>query len=405
MAERVVVAGAGHAAGQLVARLRAEEFAGEIVLVGDETTLPYQRPPLSKAYMAGEIGLERVLLRNQAFYDDNNIDVRLNTRVDAVDCDAKSVTLNDGEKLEYTHLVLATGTRVRELPVAGADLSGVFYLRSLEDADGIGAALKTTPRVAVVGGGYIGLEVAAIARKAGCEVTVLEAMPRVLARTTTETTSAHMTELHAGHGVSIRTGAKVASFAGDGGQVSGVVLDDGELVPAEVVVVGVGVLPNQEIAEAAGITVDDGIVVDARGATNAENVWAIGDCTRHPSALYGTTLRLESVHNAMTQSRVVAANIAGKSIEYNEVPWFWTDQYDAKLQSVGIPDGHDQTVVRGDPSAGAFTVFALKAGRVIAAESVNAMREHMDCRKLAGAQAEVAADVLADPETNLKELL
>ena len=405
MTERVVVAGAGHAAGQLVARLRAEEYAGEIVLVGDESSLPYQRPPLSKAYMAGEIGLERVLLRNQAFYDDNSIDVRLNTRVEHINCDQNSVTLSDGSELEYSHLVLATGTRVRELAVAGADLGGIAYLRTLEDADGIGAALKATPRVVVVGGGYIGLEVAAIARKAGSDVTVLEAMPRVLARTTTEVTSAHMAKLHADNGVVLRTEARVASFSGDQGKVSGVVLDDGEVVGADLVVIGVGVLPNQEIAATAGITVDDGIVVDARGATSVANVWAIGDCTRHPSAVYGKSLRLESVHNAMTQSRVVAANIAGKDAEYNEVPWFWTDQYDAKLQSVGVPDGYDETVVRGDPASGAFTVFALAGGRVVASESVNSMREHMDCRKLAGAQVQVAADVLANPETNLKELL
>ena len=229
-------------------------------------------------------------------------------------------------------------------------------------------------------------------------------MPRLLARTTSEVMANHVADVHQRHGVDIRYDAKVTGFAGDG-TVTGVVLEDGTTLAAELVVVGIGVIANDDLAAAAGLAVDDGIVVDAAGVTADPKIWAIGDCTRHPSRLYGRNLRLESVHNAMTQSRVVAANISGKSAIYDEIPWFWTDQYDFKLQSVGLPDAVDETVVRGDPASGTFTVFLLSAGRVVASESVNAMREHMDCRKLAGAQVTVSAELLANPETNLKELL
>lgn len=403
MSDRIVVVGAGHAAGQLVARLRAEKLTEDIVVVGDEPALPYQRPPLSKDYLAGEIGVERVLMRNQQFYDDNNIEVRGEARVTAIDRSARQVTLDGGETLDYGHLVLATGTRARTLDLPGAGLAGIYCLRSLADADAIGAALKSATRVVVVGGGYIGLEVAAVACKAGAKVTVLEAMDRLLARTTSEAMATRVAQIHAEHGVELRYHEAVAGFVGDGA-VSGVTLGDGSELAADLVVLGVGVLPNQELAAEAGLDVDDGIVVDARGATADPSIWAVGDCTRHPSRLYGRSVRLESVHNAMSQSKVVAANIAGKEQDYDEVPWFWTDQFDFKLQSVGIPDDIDQTVVRGNPADNAFTVFLLRGGKVIAAESMNAMRDHMECRKLAGAQATVDTAKLADPDVPLKEV-
>jgi 3-phenylpropionate/trans-cinnamate dioxygenase ferredoxin reductase subunit len=257
----------------------------------------------------------------------------------------------------------------------------------------------------VVGGGYIGLEVAAVARKRGLEVVVLETMDRILARTTSERTAQHVAEVHASNGVEIRVNASVSGFRGnEAGQVDGVVLDGGDVVPADVVVLGVGVLPNEELAAEAGLAVDNGVVVDARGATSDPNVWAVGDCTRHPSRLYGKQIRLESVQNAMSQAKVVAANIAGNDAQYDEVPWFWTDQYDLKLQSVGLIDDADDFVTRGDPSSGSFTVFALQNGRIVGAESVNSMREHMECRRLAAAQAQVDSATLADPDVILKEL-
>ncbi|MEM7408205.1 MAG: FAD-dependent oxidoreductase [Pseudomonadota bacterium] len=403
MSDRIVVVGAGHAAGQLVARLRAEKLTQEVVVIGDEPALPYQRPPLSKDYLAGDIGLDRVLMRAQKFYDDNNILVRSEERVTAVDRAAKQVTLASGDVLDYGHLVLATGTRARTLDLPGAGLDGIFCLRSLADADAIGAALKTVSNVVVVGGGYIGLEVAAVARKAGATVTVLEAMDRLLARTTSETMASRVAEIHTEHGVQLRYQTAVTGFVGDAA-VSGVTLGDGSEVPADLVVLGVGVLPNQELAQEAGLDVNDGIVVDARGATADPSIWAVGDCTRHPSRLYGREVRLESVHNAMSQSKIVAANIAGKAQDYDEVPWFWTDQFDFKLQSVGIPDDIDETIVRGSPADNAFTVFLLRNGCVIAAESMNAMRDHMECRKLAGAQTAVDTGKLADPGVPLKEV-
>ena len=405
MTDRVIVIGAGHAAGQLSARLRAEKYEGEVVIVGEEPVLPYQRPPLSKAYMAGEIGLERVVMRTQKFYDDNNIDVRTGVRVTAIDSAARTITLDSGESLEYSHAVIATGTRARTLPLDGAELGGIHVLRSLADSDAVGAALETAKRMVVVGGGYIGLEVAAVARKRGLEVVVLETMDRILGRTTSERTAQHVAEVHASNGVEIRVNASVSGFRGnEAGQVDGVVLDGGDVVPADVVVLGVGVLPNEELAAEAGLAVDNGVVVDARGATSDPNVWAVGDCTRHPSRLYGKQIRLESVQNAMSQAKVVAANIAGNDAQYDEVPWFWTDQYDLKLQSVGLIDDADDFVTRGDPSSGSFTVFALQNGRIVGAESVNSMREHMECRRLAGAQARVDSATLADPEVILKEL-
>ena len=405
MTDRVIVIGAGHAAGQLSARLRAEKYAGEVVIVGDEPVLPYQRPPLSKAYMSGEIGLERVVMRTQKFYDDNNIDVRTGVRVTGFDTASRTVTLDSGESLEYSHVVLATGTRARTLALAGAELGAIHVLRSLADSDAVSAALDTAKRMVVVGGGYIGLEVAAVARKRGLEVVVLETMDRILARTTSARTAQHVMEVHASNDVEIRLKASVAGFRGNAaGQVDGVMLDSGEVVPADVVVLGVGVLPNEELAVEAGLEVDNGVVVDARGATSDPHVWAVGDCTRHPSRLYGKKIRLESVQNAMSQAKVVAANIAGNEAEYDEVPWFWTDQYDLKLQSVGLIDDIDDFVTRGDPSSGSFTVFALRDGHVIGAESVNSMRDHMECRRLAGAQVQVDSATLADPEVVLKEL-
>lgn len=405
MTDRVIVIGAGHAAGQLSARLRAEKYEGGVVIVGDEPVLPYQRPPLSKAYMAGEIGLERVVMRTQKFYDDNNIDVRTGVRATAIDTSARTVTLDSGESLEYSHAVIATGARARTLPLDGAELSGIHVLRSLADSDAVAAVLDMAKRMVVVGGGYIGLEVAAVARKRGLEVVVLETMERILARTTSARTARHVADVHASNGVEIRLKARVSGFRGnDAGHVDGVVLDGGEVVAADIVVLGVGVLPNEELAAEAGLKVDNGVVVDARGATSEPNVWAVGDCTRHPSRIYDKQIRLESVQNAMSQAKVVAANIAGNDSDYDEVPWFWTDQYDMKLQSVGLIDDADEFVTRGDPSSGSFSVFALQGGCVIGAENVNSMREHMECRRLAGAQAKVDAATLADPKTVLKQL-
>ncbi|NKC13341.1 MAG: NAD(P)-binding protein [Gammaproteobacteria bacterium] len=416
MTNRVVVVGAGHAAGQFAARLRNEKFEGEIVMLGNEPQLPYQRPPLSKAYLAGEVGSDRVLLRPADFYEDKNVEVRLSTAVAAIDTGASTVTTQAvttqavatgaGDTLEYTHLVLATGARVRRLP--GFELAGVHYVRTLADSDSLKSALAPGQKIIVVGGGYIGLEVAAVAAKRGAAVTVLEAQPRILSRVATAPVADYLRRVHEANGVVIRTGVRIARAEGEAG-VGAVVLQDdagaqGERIEADAVIVGIGITPNTELAEAAGLHVDDGIVVDERGATTCANVWAIGDCSRHPSRIYGRSVRLESVHNAMAQAGVVAANIAGKDTVYNEIPWFWSDQYDLKLQIAGLADGHDETVIRGDPDTGSFTVFALARGCVIAADSINAMRDHIECRKLAAAKKAVDKARLADVGVALKEL-
>jgi len=385
----------------LVARLRQEGVEGAICVIGEEAHPPYQRPPLSKGYLSGDEARDRVQLRPADFYVDKDIELRLSSRVASIDRAAKTVSLADGSAESYDTLVLTTGTRPRELPVAGPDLAGVHYLRSQADGDAIAADITEGCSAVVIGGGYIGLEVAASATKKGARVCVLETEPRLLSRVVAPETAAFFAARHAAEGVEIRTGARAEAITGDNGAVTGVVLASGETIKADVVVIGIGVVPNQELAAEAGLEVDDGIVVDDRGLTSDPAIFAAGDCTRHPSTLYGTTLRLESVHNAMTQARVVAANIAGKEARYNEAPWFWSDQYDVKLQIVGVADGHDATVLRGDAENGPFTLFYLRNGKVVAADTVNDMKTHLACRKLVGALAQADPEALADIEQPL----
>ena len=395
--------GAGHCAGQVAARLRAEGYPGAITLIGAEVHPPYQRPPLSKNYLAGEVGVERVRLRPVSFYAENGIDLRLGTRVQELDPDGRRAVLDDGERLDFEHLVLATGSVVRRLRVPGADLAGIGYLREIADSDAIRAALGEGARLVVVGGGYIGLEVASVAVRQGASVTVIEAEPRLMSRVVSPETSAWYLDLHRRAGVDVRTGLGVSGFEGRG-RVERVRATDGSVFDADFVVVGIGIAANDGLAAAAGLDTDDGTVVDEYGATAQPQIWAAGDCTRHPSPLYGRRVRLESVHNAMSQAKVVAANICGKAMRYEEAPWFWSDQYDTKLQIVGLAEGADERVVRGDPTGGAFTVFHLGGGAVIAAETVNGMRDHLACRKLVGAQARPSREALADPAVALAGL-
>ena len=403
MGAPVVVVGAGHCAGQLVARLRAEGHRGPIRVVGAEAYAPYQRPPLSKTYLSGEVGVERVLLRPLAFYRENDIELKLGARVTAIDPGARRVVLACGETLAYEHLVLATGAAVRRLPVPGADLPGIGYLRELADSDALRAGLEAGARLVVVGGGYIGLEVAAVAARRGVCVTVIETESRLMSRVVSPETSAHYLALHRGEGVDVRTGMRVTGFEGEA-RVSRVRCADGTAFDADFVVIGIGIVANDALAAAAGLDTGDGVVVDEYGATSQPRVWAAGDCTSHPSRLYRRRVRLESVHNAMSQAKVVAANICGKATPYDEAPWFWSDQYDTKLQIVGLAQGAHERVVRGDPSACAFTVFHLQDGAVIAAETVNGMRDHLACRKLVGAQARPAREALSDPTVALGRL-
>ncbi len=398
----IVIVGGGHAAGQAAASLRQEGCDDAIVVVGDEPHLPYQRPPLSKEYLAGQQGLERIRLRPQKFYADRGIEVRSGVRVSAIDRSARTVVCDDDTSLGYDRLLLATGSRPRRLDVPGHDLAGVCLLRTVADAESIRAELRPGARLVIVGGGYIGLEVASVAVQQGLDVTVLEMEERILARVTTPAMSAFYHRLHTGKGVTIRTRARVAAFSGNG-RLAKVMCDDGTSAPADLAVVGVGIVPNVELAEDAGLACDNGIVVDERASTADERIYAAGDCTNHPNPLMRRRLRLESVPNAMEQSRVAAANMAGGNRTYASVPWFWSDQYDLKLQMVGFSTDAEREVVRGDPDEETFATFHFRGDTLIAADAVNRPREFMVARQLVGRS--VDAKQLADPTVDLKSLL
>ena len=397
----VVIVGGGHAAGQACVSLRAGGWEGGITVIGEEPLPPYQRPPLSKAYLAGELPAERLFFRPEHFYAEAGVELRLGHRAVSVSRDAKTVLDAEGAEYPYDHLIFATGTRPRPLPLTGAELRGVHSLRSAADADRLGPALTEGARLVVVGAGYIGLEVAAVARRRGVAVTVLEAGERVLSRVTGEAVSAHYEAMHRAHGVDLRTGQEVAGFEGEGGVVVGVSLASGETIPADVVVLGIGVVPNEELAAAAGLETAGGIVVDEHCATADPAVFAIGDCTSHPS-VYGRRVRLESVHNALEQAKTAAASICGAPKPYAQVPWFWSDQYDVKLQTVGLMQGHTEAVVRGEPAAGAFAVFYLAGDELLAVDAVNEPVAFMAAKKLVARRFDAAQ--LGDPGTSLRDL-
>lgn len=394
MPDPFVIVGGGQAAAQAVASLRQEGYEGPLVLIGEEPRLPYQRPPLSKKFLAGELERERLLIRPEAFYA--GVDCRLGVRAVAIDRARKRLRLATGEEAPYAKLLIATGSRPRRLRVPGADLPGVHYLRGIDDVEAIRAGLAGARRMVVVGGGYIGLEVAAVCRGLGLEITVLEMESRVLSRVTAPVVSAFFEGVHRAAGVDIRTGERVAAIE-DNGRAVHVTAASGEAFPADLVVIGAGIVPNQELAAAAGLACDDGILVDAGGRTEDPDIFAAGDCTRFPCAVAeGRLVRLESVQNAIDQSKAAAAAMGGRSAPYEDVPWFWSDQYDLKLQIAGLSQGHDAHVLRGAPEARKFAIFYLKQGRVIAADAVNMPGEHLAARRLAAARAAVPPERLAD---------
>ena len=405
MTERVLIIGGGHAAGQCAASLRQKGWAGEITIAGEEAYPPYQRPPLSKAFLAGELDAERLYLKPRAFYDKQNIALRLGARAVRIDREAKEVRFADGAAAAYDFLVLATGARVRKLNVPGADLQGVGYLRDIDDVEALKARFRPGANLTIVGAGYIGLEVAAVAAKRGLNVTVLEVADRVMSRVTSPTVSHFFEDLHRANGVDLRLGAALEGFEG-GDAVEAVRLTRGERLACDMAVIGVGVIPNAQLAEEAGLAVDDGVVVDEFARTADEAVYAVGDCTRHPCRYFGGALRLESVHNALEQAKTAAAAICGAPVAYDQVPWFWSDQYDVKLQTVGLCAGrYDNEVVRGAVETKSFSVFYLSGDRIVAVDSINAPADHMISRRLiaAGAQADSAS--IADPACDLKTLL
>ncbi|MCX2725196.1 NAD(P)/FAD-dependent oxidoreductase [Roseibium salinum] len=383
MQEEIVIIGAGQAGAQMAQSLRQGGFEGPLRLIGDEPHPPYQRPPLSKKFLAGDIGAEGLWLRPPAFFSTNNIDLIPNTRVVAIDRAAKRLNLENGSTLSYGKLVLATGTYARRLPLAGADKQGVVTLRSIADVDAIRESLKACNRLAIIGAGYIGLEVAAVARALGKEVSVIEAQDRVMKRVVSETVSSFFATLHLSHGIDLRLNTGIECLQGESA-VSGVKLTTGEVIPAELVLIAVGAEPNDQLAAEAGLDVDNGVLVDGCGQTSDPDIYAVGDCTRFYSNRYKRSVRMESVQNAIDQAKIAAQSLLGEDVDYDPLPWFWSDQYDIKLQIAGLSEGYDTTVVTGSPESHKFYVAYLKENQLIAVDSINAARSHMMARRVIG---------------------
>jgi len=391
--DKIVIIGAGQAAAQAIATLRAEAYTGALTLIGEEPFPPYQRPPLSKAYLSGDFARDRLFLRPDSFYAESQCKMLLNTRATTIDRARKVVQLSDGVALPYERLLIATGARVRTLPLKGSDLKGVHYLRGIADVDAIRPRLVPGSRLAVVGGGYIGLEVAAVAVKRGVDVTVIEAADRVMVRAVTPRMSAFYEQYHRSAGVKFLLNATAQAFQGTSAVQA--VVTSGGTVPADIALVGVGIVPNQEIAAEAGLSCNNGIVVDEYAATSDPDIFAAGDCTNHP-AFAGGRVRLESVQNAIDQAKHAALGLVGRPSPYSEVPWFWSDQYDLKLQIAGLARAGDVVVLRGDPATRKFAAFHLREGVLAAVEAVNSAPDYIAGRRLIAARAVVAPERLAD---------
>jgi 3-phenylpropionate/trans-cinnamate dioxygenase ferredoxin reductase subunit len=404
---KVVVVGAGQAGGEVAAALRAGGHRGAITVLGEEAFLPYTRPPLSKAYLLGGIDQDELLIRATSMYAEHDIDVRTNTRVSSIDRRDKRVTLDGSGSLDYGTLVLATGGRARRLPVEGLNqANNVFYVRTINDVDALRRGFVAGARLLVIGGGYIGLEIGSVARRSGLEVTIVEAQPRVLARVAAPATSTFFERIHREEGVGIVTGVGIDEYAfDDHGDVTAVLLSDGTTVPVDLVLVGIGLVPNVELAEEAGLEVDDGIVVDHHLRTTDPAIYAIGDVARFPLR-GGGYRRLESTPNAADQARLVAEAILGRPAPYETVPWFWSDQFDVKLQVTGISPDCTDVVVRGDPDRGrALTVFYLHEGIVEAADVASSPRDFAQAKKLVAGRAMVPPIELADTSIELRDLV
>jgi 3-phenylpropionate/trans-cinnamate dioxygenase ferredoxin reductase subunit len=401
MSERIIIIGAGQAGAQAVATLRAEGYTGAITMVGDEPYLPYQRPPLSKAYLQGKLERERLFLKPESFYVESKVDLILNVAAASIDRAEKRITLTDGRILSYDKLLLATGTRVRPILVPNANLKGIHYLRSIADVDALREAFQPGKRLAIVGGGYIGLEVAAVAVKQGLDVTVFEALDRLMQRAVSPTVSAFYENVHRSAGVKIHLNTSIEKFEGEK-TLSGITAQD-QTWPADFALVGIGVVPNSELAHEAGLETSNGIVVDNCAQTKDPAIFAAGDCTWHPGR-EAVFLRLESVQNAIDQAKHAALAMLGRPTPYAEVPWFWSDQYDLKLQIAGLGRPGDRHVLRGDPAARKFAVFHLRDDKIAAVEAVNAAPEYLVGRKLIGEGRPVDAAKLADLSISMKNM-
>jgi 3-phenylpropionate/trans-cinnamate dioxygenase ferredoxin reductase subunit len=402
LSETTVIIGGGQAGAQAVDTLRREGFLGRLLLIGEEPELPYQRPPLSKKFLSGELSEERLRFRHQEFYDEHRTELVLGSRASRIDRAARRVRLVDGREYEYDRLLLCLGATSRRLSCAGAALERVHYLRDLADAVRLKTAIHSGARVVIVGGGYIGLETAATCRKLGCDVTVLEMADRIMNRVVAPSVSEYFAAEHAAHGVRIVLSARVAALEGPG-TVEHVVCEDGSVYPADFVVVGIGAVPETRLASDAGLACDNGILVDEFCRTSDPLVFAAGDCTNHPSPHYGTRVRLESVDNAFEQAKAAAQNMQGRAVVHDRIPWFWSDQFDNKLLIVGLSHGCDRVVLRGDPATRSFSVCYLSGRELRALQAVNHSKDYMAARKLIAERVPLDPDKLGDPAIALKE--
>lgn len=400
----VIIVGAGHGGYQLAASLRQAGFSPRICLINDEAHLPYQRPPLSKAYIKGSAGPESLMFRPEKFYQEQKVEL-IAGRVVSIDRPARKVLLASGETLAYSHLVLATGARNRLLDLPNANLPDVKYLRILDESEALRAIMPAKTRIVVIGAGFIGLEFAATARIKGLEVDVLELAPRVMARAVTAEVSEYFQERHREAGIRIHLGVQATAIEAEGGKITGVSLSDGRHLPADLVVVGVGVLPNIELAAEAGLPVAAGIIVDEYLSTSDPNISAIGDCALFASPRFGGSLRLESVQNATDHARCLAARLTGDRKPYDGHPWFWSDQGDDKLQIAGLTTGYDRVVLRGDPARRAFSAFCYNGEKLLGIESINRAGDHMFGRRLQAMDRSIAPEQAADESFDLKSAL
>jgi 3-phenylpropionate/trans-cinnamate dioxygenase ferredoxin reductase component len=404
MISTILIVGGGQAGAQAIDTLRREGFGGRLVLIGDEPELPYQRPPLSKKYLSGEMAADRLPFRHRAFYDEHRVELKLGRQAVRLDTASRQVDLADGEKLPYDRLLLCLGAASRQLTCPGANLAGVHYLRGLADVPPIQKGFKPQARVVIIGGGYIGLETAATCRKMGREVTVLEMADRIMNRVVAPCVSQYFAKEHSAHGVRILCDMRVVRLEGDG-RVERVVCADGSSHAADLVIVGVGAVATTELAHAAGLACDNGIVVDEYCRTSDEAIYAAGDCTNHPSLRFGRRVRLESVDNAFEQAKTAALNLLGRQVTHDRVPWFWSDQFDNKLLIVGLSQDYDRQVLRGDPASRSFSVCYLKGRELLAVEAINHSKDYMAARKLIADRTLLRLELLADSNIALKEAI
>ena len=402
--ENLVIVGAGQSAIQCITSLRKEDYPGLITLVGEEEHLPYQRPPLSKGFLEDTVSNERLYFKKLEFFIENKVRLKLGTKAEEIDIENNNIHLSDNTKLSFDKLVFATGSSVRKLDFPGKDLNSIHYLRGLDDALSIKKDLQTSQNIVVVGAGYIGLEVAAIAAKQNKSVTVIEMADRVMNRTVDPQISDYYLNLHQKNGVTFKFNISLKEIIGTNNPEK-VVCSDGSEVAADMVVIGAGIMPNVELAENAGLSCDNGIVVNEFGKTDHADIYACGDCTNHPNKLLNKKIRLESVHNAMEQSKTVASSIINKSLAYNQIPWFWSDQYDHKLQIVGLSGDHDKVIMRGDMSEAKFMLFYTKDDKLIAVDAVNNSKEFLICKKLVANKVTIKPDEISNPATNLNDLI